>query len=277
MLGMMQEMLDRLIGVAGFFWPIASAFAVIAIITKRRKIIGAVRKVRREFLTNLALALTTTVLLAPLIALPSQTFNQLIIAPDSFVAFWEGQHVIVQLIAALLVIEFASYWRHRFEHSALLWRIHATHHADEALHWLTVMRQHPFGVIFSGLLDGILILALGIPIGPAALIGLIRTWWGFFIHADLDWTLGLFGLLFISPAAHRLHHIRDEALMGSNFGNTLTLWDKLFGTYVDPEPYRNCETGIAEGSRGFVGELLRPFEKRYWTRKPNLAPDVASQ
>ncbi len=55
--------------------------------------------------------------------------------------------------------------------------------------------------------------------------------------------------------------------MGANYGNTVTLWDKLFGTYTDPAPYVNCETGIAEGTRDFLGELARPFEARYW-RKP---------
>jgi sterol desaturase/sphingolipid hydroxylase (fatty acid hydroxylase superfamily) len=54
--------------------------------------------------------------------------------------------------------------------------------------------------------------------------------------------------------------------MGSNYGNTIALWDQLFGTYVDPAPYINCETGIAEGTRDFLGELARPLEKRYRRR-----------
>jgi sterol desaturase/sphingolipid hydroxylase (fatty acid hydroxylase superfamily) len=83
--------------------------------------------------------------------------------------------------------------------------------------------------------------------------------------------LGISGKVFISPAAHRLHHIRDEELMGSNYGNMLTLWDKVFGTYVDPAPFVNCETGIAEGTRDALGELARPFEARYW-RKPEAEP-----
>jgi hypothetical protein len=35
----------------------------------------------------------------------------------------------------------------------------------------------------------------------------------------------------------------------------------------------NCETGIAEGTRDFAGELARPFEARYW-RKGEAAPAV---
>ena len=55
--------------------------------------------------------------------------------------------------------------------------------------------------------------------------------------------------------------------MGANYGNTVTLWDRRFGTYRDPAPHLNCETGIAEGTRGFLGELGRPFEGRYWKRE----------
>ena len=79
----------------------------------------------------------------------------------------------------------------------------------------------------------------------------------------MPWTLGPLGEILVSPAAHRLHHIRDETLMGSNYGNMLTLWDRLFGTWLDPAPHLGCATGIAEGTRGVWGELARPWEARY--------------
>ena len=105
---------------------------------------------------------------------------------------------------------------------------------------------------------------------PIALAAVIRSWWGFFIHADLPWTLGPLGKVLMSPAAHRLHHIDDLVLCGANYGNTLTLWDRLFGTYVDPQPYLNCATGVCGGSRGLVGELARPF-----VRDSHLVPENA--
>jgi hypothetical protein len=37
----------------------------------------------------------------------------------------------------------------------------------------------------------------------------------------------------------------------------------------------NCETGIAEGTRDVAGELLRPFEARYWQAKPKAAAEPA--
>jgi sterol desaturase/sphingolipid hydroxylase (fatty acid hydroxylase superfamily) len=182
---------------------------------------------------------------------------------------------VLALLAAVAIIDFAAYWRHRFEHSRALWRIHATHHADEAMNWFSLRRKHPLGELLSMAVDVLPALLLGLPVW--AIIGalMVRSWWGYFIHADVPWTLGPVGKVLISPAAHRLHHIRDENLMGANYGNTITLWDHLFGTYTDPAPYVNCETGIAEGTRDFAGELLRPFEARYWKAKPDAAAEPA--
>ena len=157
----------------------------------------------------------------------------------------------------------AAYWRHRIEHQPGLWRFHATHHADEELHWLSVLRKHPVSKFLEMLVDSLPVLLLGFPAWSILAAQLIRSWWGYFIHADVPWTLGMAGRWLISPAAHRLHHIRDETLMGSNYGNMLTLWDRLFGTWRDPAPHLHCATGIAEGTRGLWGELKRPWEARY--------------
>ena len=113
------------------------------------------------------------------------------------------------------------------------------------------------------LIDSLPVLLLGFPAWSIVAAQLARSWWGYFIHSDVPWTLGPLGEILISPAAHRLHHIRDEKLMGSNYGNMLTLWDRLFGTWRDPAPHLKCATGIAEGTRGVWGELARPWEARY--------------
>jgi sterol desaturase/sphingolipid hydroxylase (fatty acid hydroxylase superfamily) len=136
------------------------------------------------------------------------------------------------------------------------------------MNWLSLRRKHPLGEALSIIFDGLLVIALGLPFWAIMAAFILRSWWGYFVHADVPWTLGPLGKALISPAAHRLHHIRNEQLMGYNFGNTVTLWDRLFGTYLDPAPYIDCETGIAEGSRDWLGELARPFEARY-RQKPD--------
>lgn len=243
-------------------------FGMLALIVKRRAIGQALARVHAEFTTNLGLALMNSVFLAPLFLLSEGALHDAIGTSSALVEFWARQNEAMVLLIAILLFDFVVYWRHRLEHHPLLWPIHATHHADTALHWLSGSRKHPLSKLLSVMVDVWVLILLGLPAWAIFAAGLLRSWWAFFIHADVPWTLGLFGKVLISPAAHRLHHIRDETLMGTNFGNTVTLWDRLFGTYCDPAPYIGCETGIAEGTRGFLGELGRPFERRYWKRPP---------
>lgn len=262
----MGYMVENALYFANFIWPIAIIFALLALVTKRRRIVDAVKRTRGEFTTNLGMVVINTIVLAPLFTLSSSTVHGWLGTLPALVEFWASTNNLWSLIAALLALEFAAYWRHRLEHTKWFWLVHATHHADEQMSWFTLLRKHPFGHLLSAVVDGIFAILLGLPIGIVVLASVMRSWWGFFTHADVPWTLGIVGEFMISPAAHRLHHIRHEELMGSNYSNTFTLWDRLFGTYVDPRPYLNCETGIAEGTRGIFGELARPFERRYWSR-----------
>jgi sterol desaturase/sphingolipid hydroxylase (fatty acid hydroxylase superfamily) len=137
--------------------------------------------------------------------------------------------------------------------------------------WLALLRKHPLAYLLALFVDTVPLLLLGLPVWAIAACALVRSSWGYFIHADVPWTLGPLGKWFIAPAAHRLHHIDDLELCGSNYGGVLTLWDRLFGTWIDPAPYVGCRTGVDGGSRGFLGEVARPFEA--WAgRRPVDAP-----
>ena len=262
-------------GVFTTLWPLALVFALLAALTKRQRLLAAIRRCRSEAATNLGLVVVNYIILAPIMAVPVAAVAAVVPVAPFLPAFWLSLPEPLTLVAALLLIEFGAYWRHRLEHDAALWRFHATHHADEQIHWLTVLRKHPVGKLIEMLLDNLPILILGVPVWAVIGANLLRSWWSYFIHADVPWTLGAFGRVLISPAAHRLHHVRDEALMGSNYGNMLTVWDRLFGTYVDPAPHINCATGIAEGSRGLWGELARPWERRYRTGSKAAEPGEA--
>lgn len=259
----MEQIIDAASSTVTGLLPAAAVFGLIAVAMKRDKVLAAIHRARGEIRTNMALLALNGLLVVPVMSIP--IFGALSLLPRSKMLgdFWQGVPDALVLVAAIVINDFAAYWRHRAEHSRSLWPIHATHHADEAMNWLTLRRKHPLGELLSKLLDLVPMLLLGLPMWAIFASLLLRGWWGYFIHADVPWTLGPLGRVLISPAAHRLHHIRDEQLMGFNYGNTITLWDRLFGTYLDPAPYIGCETGIAEGTRDLLGELARPFEARY--------------
>ena len=241
------------------FAPAALLFAVLATILKRERIWAALSRTRGETLTNIGLVAINSLILAPLLVLPTERWNDAAAIFPAMAAFWDAQGAALVLPVTLLAGEFVIYWRHRAEHTKWLWPMHAVHHSDTAMTWLALLRKHPLAKVLSLFVDVAPLILLGLPVWAIVVCGLARTWWGYFIHADVPWTLGPLGKWLISPAAHRLHHIDDLELCGSNYGGILTVWDRLFGTYVDPAPFIDCRTGVEGGSKGLAGELARPF------------------
>lgn len=240
--------------------PLAVLFGALALVLNRGRITAILRRTRRETVTNLALVALNYVVLATALAGASAWWDNSAAASSVLTEFWAGANPAVTFAVTLLAGEFIVYWRHRFEHLPLLWPMHAVHHSDEAMTWFALLRKHPLGYVLSLFVDAAPLLLLGLPVWAILACSLLRAWWGYFIHADLPWTLGPLGRWIFSPVGHRLHHIDDIELCGSNYGGIITLWDRLFGTWIDPAPYVGCRTGIEGGSRGFLGEVARPFE-----------------
>lgn len=239
---------------------LAMVFGLLALAVKRGAIVDALKRSRRETETNLALVMLNYVLLATFFASAAAWWGESLRVSDSLAGFWERSSPVLTVAVTLLLGELVIYWRHRIEHLPMLWPMHAVHHSDEAMTWLALLRKHPLAYVLALFVDTAPLLLLGLPVWAIAGVALARAFWGHFIHADVPWTLGPIGKWIISPAAHRLHHIDDLELCGSNYGGILTLWDKVFGTYIDPAPYLDCRTGVDGGSRGFTGEVARPFE-----------------
>ena len=255
--------------------PMAAVFGLLALACKREAIGEALRRSRHETETNLALILLNYVILAAFLGSAAAWWAKSLVLNDTLVAFWQSANPILVVSVTLLVGELIIYWRHRVEHLPALWPMHAVHHSDEAMTWLALLRKHPLAYVLALFIDVAPLLLLGLPVWAIAGVALVRAIWGHFIHADVPWTLGKWGRWIISPAAHRLHHIDELELCGSNYGGVLTLWDHVFGTYVDPAPHIQCRTGVDGGSRGFVGEIARPFEAWVGSRAVDEPSDTA--
>src|SRR5207247_8219998 len=55
----------------------------------------------------------------------------------------------------------------------------------------------------------------------------------FWEHTNLTVNVGPLAWLIITPEYHRIHH-SATIHRGKNLGTTFSLWDRMFGTYVDP-------------------------------------------
>jgi poly(3-hydroxybutyrate) depolymerase len=77
---------------------------------------------------------------------------------------------------------------------------------------------------------------IGVPTPLAAIVHVISTLFKFWIHTELvgkirgplDWVLNL-------PSHHRVHHAINPEYLDKNYGATLIVWDRIFGTYAEEE------------------------------------------
>ena len=159
---------------------------------------------------------------------------------------WLSQHVglalwpqewplLAQLPLALVVAELPKYWHHRLQHNTdLLWRFHATHHSAPRLYWLNAARFHPIDILCDGLLGGITLVALGAGIEEIAFFNLASGIHGYFQHANLKLRLGPLNYFFSMAELHRWHHSKTMREANHNYGQTVILWDLVFGSFFWP-------------------------------------------
>ncbi|MDX1554256.1 MAG: sterol desaturase family protein, partial [Marinobacter sp.] len=131
-----------------------------------------------------------------------------------------------------LGVDFCFYWMHRSSHRIRwFWAAHVVHHSSERMNFSTAMRQNATN-IFNGMWAFYL---------PLAVIGFNPVWIGiayalslvyqFFIHTTLIGQLPRWvELVFNTPSHHRVHHGRNPGYIDRNYGGTLIIWDRLFGT-----------------------------------------------
>ncbi|HEV2514858.1 MAG TPA: sterol desaturase family protein [Devosia sp.] len=239
-------------------------FAILAILVKKGEALAAFRRAASEVRINLGLYLFDTLMMLPILSLVTGAVYVamqsagLILVPS---AFWAALGPYPTLFIVVFAGDFIGYWRHRLEHTNLLWPSHAVHHSDTEMSWSTLLRFHPINRLTTTLIDSTLLLALGFPAWAAVANGLVRHYYGYFIHADLPWTYGPLGKIFVSPAMHRWHHAKEYKYAGTNFATVFSAIDRAFGTFSLPGPC-NVPLGLeADMGRGIRGQLTYPFRR----------------
>jgi sterol desaturase/sphingolipid hydroxylase (fatty acid hydroxylase superfamily) len=141
----------------------------------------------------------------------------------------------VKVPLGLILADFCLYWVHRAMHRRTLWRTHTFHHSIEELWWLSGSRTsltHLFLFAVPQVFLGYYLLGLApFEAGIAFSTGVVVNIW---IHANIWVHLGPLEGIFITPNYHRIHH-GARGLSSKNLGFVLTIWDRMFGTYVNPQ------------------------------------------
>ncbi len=140
------------------------------------------------------------------------------------------------ILVSLLALDFVRFLQHAMLHRVpMLWRFHRSHHTDKSVDFSTTWRFHPFEMVYTTAAYFITLMLFGIPAYVIVMNTLITHFSGFFTHSNIAIPEPVDRVLraaFVTPDMHRVHHSAETREMGSNFGNLLSIWDRLFGTYV---------------------------------------------
>jgi len=147
---------------------------------------------------------------------------------------------VCKIIIALFLVDFIIYWIHRAQHNFdIMWRTHAWHHSIEQMYWFAGFRTsflHSFIYNIPQVVIPVTLFKLSpAEAGIGYSLGLLIQFWE---HTNLKVNIGPLAWLIISPAYHRIHH-SATAHRGMNLGTTFSIWDRMFGTYVDPREVRD--------------------------------------
>ena len=117
-----------------------------------------------------------------------------------------------------------------------LWFVHRVHHSDTMMDGSTGLRFHPLELLAT--LAFLVPLTVGFGFDATSLVvyETVEIVVGIATHASVAFSPGvdrLVRIVFVTPGLHRLHHSSELAEADTNFGTVFSVWDRLFGTYLD--------------------------------------------
>ncbi|WP_443972128.1 sterol desaturase family protein [Sphingobium sp. CR28] len=141
---------------------------------------------------------------------------------------------VVQVALVVVLIEFGQYWMHRLMHNwTPFWLTHAPHHHITQLNAMKGAVGNPIELFLISLS----VVALFDLPQAALFCGFnVLTVVSTFAHANVRSNPPLFYSFFFTTIRHHsLHHSTDYESTRCNYGNSLILLDRLFGTYREGE------------------------------------------
>ncbi|MGR9072461.1 MAG: sterol desaturase family protein [Gammaproteobacteria bacterium] len=154
------------------------------------------------------------------------------------------------IVFTFLLLDFAIYLQHILFHKwPLLWRLHQVHHTDLDFDATTAVRFHPLEIVISMAYKVACIFAIGADPATVIAFEIILNGCAMFNHSNIaipEKADRLIRLLIITPDMHRIHHSTVRKEIDSNYGFSVSFWDRLCRTYTDRPslPHTEMEIGL---------------------------------
>lgn len=174
---------------------------------------------------------------APIIGLTKTGFGLMAIwYSQTHTGYFSNSPILISTIVFLLVFEFFQYWYHRLSHTAtgklgkFLWSVHVAHHLPDKVYVVMHAVFNPINAFVTATIIQLPLILLGISPEAALAATLLIDLQSLVSHFNVNIKAGFLNYIFIGTETHRYHHSAniDEA---KNYGNTLAIWDIIFGTF----------------------------------------------
>lgn len=180
-------------------------------------------------------------------------------------------------LTLFIIEDFTRFILHYFYHKKTwLWRFHAIHHSAEILtpitlyriHWIEMLINSLRSLIIIGSVSGLFMYLFDNKLNTVDLLG--ATFFVFLFnlaganlrHSSVWLRFGKFERWFISPAQHQIHHSTKVHHKDKNFGVTLAIWDRWFGTLIYSQSEKVEQYGLSNNTL----DSNQSFIKHFWGR-----------
>ncbi|MDP4284372.1 MAG: sterol desaturase family protein [Bacteroidota bacterium] len=180
-------------------------------------------------------------------------------------------------VVTFLLLDLGEYFYHVIMHKVKrLWMFHLVHHTDKVVDVSTTLREHPGENIIRLSFTLLWVFLSGAVFWALVLRQIIQVFTTLFAHMNyrlpnkMD---SILGALFITPNLHQVHHHYQQPYTDSNYGDVLSIWDRLFGTFKKLPP-ENVVFGVDthmenEDNSNFRSLFKLPFGKYRKNLKKN--------
>lgn len=167
-----------------------------------------------------------------------------------FIWLWQHHRLLdfpvespVTWLVFFLGVDFCYYWFHRVAHQVnILWGAHVGHHQGEEYNFTTALRQSAFQYAFSWVFY-LPLAVLGCPPVVFVVQFVVLKMYQFWLHTQAINRIPLIEGVMSTPSSHRVHHAKNPIYIDRNYGGTLVIWDRLFGTWQPELAEQPCHYG----------------------------------
>lgn len=147
----------------------------------------------------------------------------------------QTNHAVLFYVLSFFLLDFFEYIYHVFMHkTSVLWKFHLVHHTDLDIDVSTTVREHPGETFVRVCFLMVWVFISGASIGVLVLRQTVQSVANIFAHSKIRLPGRIekaIGYVFITPNLHHVHHHYQLPYTDSNYGDVLSVWDRIFGTF----------------------------------------------